>query len=65
MGLNVIMMGPPGAGKGTQATRFARERGRLLLFDAKGGPLVLFDEQWGPRFAAEREKVVQMHEVAP
>jgi hypothetical protein len=37
----------------------------LLLFDAKGAPLVLFDEPWGPRFAAEREKVVQMHEVAP
>lgn len=31
MGLSVIMMGPPGAGKGTQATRFARERGLLKV----------------------------------
>jgi adenylate kinase len=27
MVLNVVMMGPPGAGKGTQANRFAKERG--------------------------------------
>ncbi len=31
MGLNVIMMGPPGAGKGTQAGRFARERALLKI----------------------------------
>ena len=31
MGLNVIMMGPPGAGKGTQAGRFAHERGLVKI----------------------------------
>jgi adenylate kinase len=31
MALNVIMMGPPGAGKGTQAERFARERQLLKI----------------------------------
>ena len=31
MALNVIMMGPPGAGKGTQAERFARERNLLKI----------------------------------
>jgi adenylate kinase len=31
MGLNVVMMGPPGAGKGTQAGRIARERGLLKV----------------------------------
>ena len=31
MALNVIMMGPPGAGKGTQAARFARDRVLLKI----------------------------------
>src|ERR1051325_1915347 len=31
MGLNLVMMGPPGAGKGTQAERLARERGLLKI----------------------------------
>ncbi len=31
MGLNVIMMGPPGAGKGTQGARFTSERGLLKI----------------------------------
>lgn len=31
MALNVIMMGPPGAGKGTQAEHFARERKLLKV----------------------------------
>ena len=31
MGLNVVMLGAPGAGKGTQAERFARERGLVKI----------------------------------
>jgi peptide chain release factor 3 len=45
--------------------RIGRERGRLLLYDAKGNPLLLFDDSWSMRWTVEREKDLQFHEVAP
>jgi peptide chain release factor 3 len=45
--------------------RIARDRGRMLLYDAKGNPLILFEDAWGLRWALEREKAVTFHEVAP
>ena len=45
--------------------RIANDRGRMLLFDAKGHPLILFEDEWGMRWTLEREKAVQFHEVAP
>jgi peptide chain release factor 3 len=45
--------------------RIARDRGRMLLFDAKGNPLILFEDSWGLRWALERETSVTFHEVAP
>ncbi len=44
--------------------RIARDRGRMLLFDAKGNPLILFEDSWGMRWAVERETAVAFHEVA-
>ncbi|HEY4219023.1 MAG TPA: peptide chain release factor 3 [Gemmatimonadaceae bacterium] len=45
--------------------RIARDRGRMLLYDAKGNPLILFEDSWGLRWALDREKAVSFHEVAP
>ncbi len=45
--------------------RIARDRGRMLLYDAKGNPLILFEDSWGLRWALERETAVTFHEVAP
>jgi peptide chain release factor 3 len=45
--------------------RIARDRGRMLLWDAKGHPLILFEDAWGLRWALEREKDVAFHEVSP
>jgi peptide chain release factor 3 len=48
-----------------EVERVGRERGRLLLYDAKGRPLLLFDDAWSMRYTVEREKELQFHEVAP
>jgi peptide chain release factor 3 len=45
--------------------RAARERGRMLLYDAKGAPLILFEDSWGLRWATERETKIAFHDVAP
>jgi peptide chain release factor 3 len=45
--------------------RIARDRGRMLLYDAKGHPLILFEDSWGLRWALDRETTVTFHEVAP
>jgi peptide chain release factor 3 len=45
--------------------RAASERGRMLLYDAKGHPLMLFDDTWALRWALEREDTLAFHEAAP
>ncbi|HKO16636.1 MAG TPA: peptide chain release factor 3 [Gemmatimonadaceae bacterium] len=48
-----------------EIARLARDRGRTLLYDAKGNPLLLFEDAWQLKWAVERETAVQLHEVAP
>ena len=45
--------------------RAARDRGRMLIYDAKGHPMFLFDDDWGLRWALEREPNLTFHEIAP
>ena len=45
--------------------RIARDRGRTLLYDAKGAPLILFEDAWTMRWTLDHEETVQFHEVAP
>jgi peptide chain release factor 3 len=52
-------------GKQDDIDRIARDRGRMLLYDAKGNPLILFEDAWGLRWALERETDVTFLEVAP
>jgi peptide chain release factor 3 len=52
-------------GPTAEIERVARERGRLLLFDAKGHPMLLFEDAWAMRYVVEREKGLAFHEVAP
>jgi len=52
-------------GPADEIERLGRDRGRMLLYDAKGNPLILFEDAWGLRWALEREATVQFHDVAP
>ena len=52
-------------GSKAEIERIARDRGRMLLYDAKGHPLILFEDAWGLRWVLERETTVSWHEVAP
>ncbi|MDQ3998210.1 MAG: peptide chain release factor 3, partial [Gemmatimonadota bacterium] len=52
-------------GSKEEIERAARERGRTLLYDAKGQPLILFEDSWALRWALEREKDITFHDVAP
>jgi peptide chain release factor 3 len=52
-------------GPAAEIERVSRERGRTLLYDAKGSPLILFEDQWSLRWALEKESAVTFHEVAP
>jgi len=45
--------------------RVARERGRMMLYDAKGHPLLLFDDQWAMKWVVDRETALAFHDVAP
>ncbi len=52
-------------GSEDEIARISKDRGRMLLYDAKGHPLILFEDSWGLRWALERESAVTWHEVAP
>jgi peptide chain release factor 3 len=52
-------------GPQSEIERISRDRGRMLLYDAKGNPLILFEDSWGLKWALDKEKDVAFYEVAP
>jgi peptide chain release factor 3 len=52
-------------GPAAEIERVARERGRMLLYDAKGAPLLLFEDGFTMRYVTERETSLAFHDVAP
>ena len=52
-------------GPGDVIEKVSNERGRMLLYDAKGHPLILFEDEWNVRWVMEREKSLTFHDVSP
>jgi peptide chain release factor 3 len=52
-------------GPDAEIERIARDRGRTLLYDAKGHPLLLFEDAWSLRWVLEHETAITFHETAP
>ena len=60
MSLNLVMLGPPGAGKGTQAERFAREHG---IPKVSTGDILREAVQSGSDLGRQVEKVMERGEL--
>jgi peptide chain release factor 3 len=52
-------------GPDDEIAALGRERGRTVLYDAKGAPLVLFDDRWGLNAVMGRETKLVFHDAAP
>jgi peptide chain release factor 3 len=52
-------------GTDDEIERVARDRGCMLLFDAKGHPLLLFEDAWTLRWTTEQATSLKLLDVAP
>jgi peptide chain release factor 3 len=45
--------------------KLVAERGRMRLYDAKGGAVVLFESEWLLKYSVEKATTIQFYDVAP